>query len=118
MNTLTKAIRLLAVDVEQADKQAYEIAAWVSNVSSTYYMSDFPGMDALGLDPDKSSDKHIADAICCAIRAGESFKTVGDDSAAFGSLAVLLQHGIVTIQDIKNSLHKYWLSKQDPDSFI
>ena len=92
---------------ELAEKQAYKIVATLCNPASyDYYFNDFPGCDVLGLNPDKSRDKRIADAIVYAIQAGNNQTEIeANNTCAYGQLLTMLQYGLVSYQNILQAIH-------------
>jgi hypothetical protein len=94
---------------ELAEQQAREIAAKIIQPYSYYHFPnlEFPGMDKLGLDPDDAHDKKMAAAIFHAINIGMA-GTNWDQSYPFGSLATMLEYGIITLANINQALHIYY----------
>jgi len=84
---------------ETADSMAYGIIAMFQ------FKGDFPGCDALGLNPDNPTDKITADAIVYAIQAGKTWAADGDNSNAYGRLSAMISFGIVDVASIKQAHH-------------
>jgi hypothetical protein len=80
------------MDSEQADMLAQEIEADLTSPGSFHQMTEFPGYEALGLNPDLPEDDTVVDAIGSAMRA--SSVHANED---FGRLSAMIQYGIVNV---------------------
>lgn len=89
----------------------YGILARITNTASIYHMDDFPGCDALGLDPDDARQKNVATFIARAISAGEMWQEQGDASYPYGYCEAMLECGVVSEVDINNALQKLFNHK-------
>jgi len=69
-------------------------------VAKFQFVSEFPGCDELGLNPDKPKDKIIAEAIIHAILSGVGWNEYGESTHAFGYLSAMIYYRIVDPADV------------------
>ena len=77
------------VDDESANTMAYEVTTrWQFEPVPIKY-------ELLGLDPEIPKEKLLLDAVTYAVRAGQQYKTQGQDSVPFIRLSTLIAFGVV-----------------------
>lgn len=77
-------------------------------------LTEFPGCDALGLNPDVPADKLIADAIVYGVQAVQWFNdpelmaAVGcvENIPGFAKIDTMQKYGIINLDDVFNAIRR------------
>lgn len=74
-------------------------------VSSEFtYVTEFPGLDKLGVSPE---DYPLKEAVSYAWLVARNWEKLGDETEALGALTVMFQYGIVSPDDVEASVGTY-----------
>jgi len=98
---------------EQADAAAGRLIARITNGLSHDYLEEFPGCDALGLNPDDPDDKLTVHAFGDIFNAVRHWEGRGTNSAPYGHLVALLEYGLTSEEKIKQALNFYCINTRE-----
>lgn len=100
----------MKLSLGEANSIAYDLLGLINVDTMSYYrMTEFPGMDALGLDCDNEQDNNVADAIIFMIRTVYDHRELQyDHTESFGRLSTMIQYSIVDKDQIETALSHYY----------